>query len=232
MSTVLDLIVVGIIVVCVLISIKKGFVRSVLGIISLILTFFIISSVAKPTAEFIYESVIEEKVCNTISEKYTAAEETGTDFIWESLPSFITNTAENAGIKKDEVGKILKREETPENIAQNISDDIIKPSVLSILTFIIDAVLFVVLMLIFRFLSKIVCKLFKAPVLNQVNALLGGVLGFVKGVIISALVCALLSFVVSVSDGGEFLFIDKNVIENSYLFGILSNSLNFNYFNF
>ena len=74
--------------------------------------------------------------------------------------------------------------------------------------------------------------MFKAPVLNQVNALLGGVLGFVKGVIISVLVCALLSFAVSVSDGGEFLFIDKNVIENSYLFGILSNSLNFNYFNF
>lgn len=231
MSIVLDLIVVAIILLFVFITMKKGFVKNILNIAALVITLLVIINFANPISVGIYNAFIEKPVCSSIEKTIVSAEEKGESMVaefWNDMPNILTNTAENSGINSSELSDLILGSNDAAATAQQISDDIIKPTVVSILVIAVDIILFVVLMFVFKIIIKAICKLFKAPVLNQVNKLFGGILGFVKGVIIAILVCSVISFIVYTSKNGEFLFFTKEVIDKTYLFSKFANILQLN----
>ena len=221
MNYILDLIVIAIILIFVLITYKKGFVKTFLSLASLVLTILIISSFGEPLAELSYDSFIDKSVQKTvvknIEASYTAAEEM-TDSVWNSIPQFFRNNSEKVGVNKSNLDTlIVGNTESPQVIAQNISTNVVRPMAVSFLVIIIDVVLFVVLMFIFRFLSKLICTLFKAPVLKQANKFLGIILGAVKGIAVAILVCSIIAYIASVNGNG-FLIFNQTAIDNSILF--------------
>lgn len=220
MNYILDLIVILVIALFVLITYKKGFVKSFLSIASLILTILIISSFGEPLAELSYDTFIASSIKKTVVsnvEATNAATEEMTESIWQSIPALIRNNSEKAGVTKNSLDKMIIGISSPEQIAENVSTNVVRPMAVSFLVIIIDVVLFVILMFIFRVLSKLVCTLFKAPVLKQANKLFGVVLGAIKGVAVAILVCSIISYIVTVSNN-EFLIFNSTAIESSLLF--------------
>ncbi len=229
MNIILDLIVVAIVVITALITMKKGFVKSVLSLASLILTILIISSFGQIIASTVCSGLIEKGVVSTVETTLTQQMESGEaaiDGIFDALPDFIANSAEKNGIGTDGLVSEISQGKKPHDIALTVNNQIVKPLVLPILLIIIDIIMFTVLMFVFRFLSKMICTLFKAPVLKSVNKALGVVLGIIKGLLISVLVCSIISFIVNYGFGGKFLIFTEEAIESSYLFGKLANVLN------
>lgn len=231
MSIILDLIVIAIVSVCVLTTMKKGFVRSSLNVVALIITVIIISKIASPISSFLYDSFFEKPICSSIENSIVSAEEKSeevVDKIWEEIPSILTNTAENSGANSKTAFDLVAGESDPKKAALQVSNEIIKPAVMSLLVIGVDIILFSVLMFAFRYLNRIICKLFKAPLLSQVNGFLGAVLGFLKGIVIAILVCSIISFIVAISENGEFLLFNQDVIQKTYLFSKLSSVLHLN----
>lgn len=224
MSIILDAIVLIIILVVAFITMKRGFVKSIIGLVSLVLALVIVSALSKPVATFLYDSMIDKPVQNSIvkqlDENDKKNDET-VDTVWNSLPKFLTNTAENSGITTDSIGKIIKKDANNSEIAYDFSQNVVRPTAISIITFAVNIILFIVLTILFRLLSKVICKLFKAPVLKQVNKALGLVLGVLKGIVIASLVCVAVSYIVSFSEN-DFVFINSEVINNTIVFSKLS----------
>ena len=221
MNYILDLIVVAVIALFVLITYKKGFVKSFLSIASLVLTIVIISSFSEPLAELSYDTFIDASIQKTVVKNIEAtnnATEELTESVWLSIPQLIRSNSEKVGITKKSLDNIIIGSNTsPEETAKNISTNVVRPMAVSFLVIIIDIVLFVILMFIFRFLSKLVCTLFKAPVLKQANKLLGVILGAIKGIAVAILVCSVISYIVNVSGNDLFIF-NQAAIDSSLLF--------------
>ena len=229
MNIVLDLIVVAIVIITTLITMKKGFVKSILSLASLILTILIISTFGEMIASTVYSSFIEKGIVSSVETALSQQMESGEaeiDGVFDSLPSFIAKSAEKNGVGAESVMQGISQGKTPNDIALSVNNDVVKPLVLPLLLIIIDVVMFTVLMFVFRILSKMICALFKAPVLKNVNKAMGAILGIVKGLLISVIVCSIISFVVIYNFGGEFLIFTEDAIEGSYLFGKLAGILN------
>ncbi len=225
MSIALDIIVLLIVFVVAFINIKRGFVKSIMGLASLIATVLIISTCSMPVSTFIYDSIIDKSVQKSVVtqlEKQDEKSEQTVNAVWESLPKIITNMAENSGVTTSSIGAIIKKDTSNEIIAQNFSHNVIRPTAISVISFAINIILFIVLMLVFRILSKVICKLFKAPILKQVNKTLGLVLGVFKGIIIASLVCVIVSYIVSFSDT-QYVFLNQDIIEKTFIFSKMAN---------
>lgn len=224
MSIVLDAVALIIILVVAFITMKRGFVKSIIGLASLVLTLLIVSVCSKPVATFVYDSIIDKSIQNSIVKQLDENDQKNNDAVnsvWNSLPKFLTNAAQNSGVTTDSIGSIIKSNDDNAVIAQNFSQNVVRPSAISILTFSVNIILFIVLTILFRLLSKVICKLFKAPVLKQVNKALGLVLGVLKGIVIASLVCVAVSYIVSFSKN-DYVFLNSEVIKNTIVFSKLS----------
>ena len=224
MSIVLDAVALIIILVVAFITMKRGFVKSIIGLASLVLTLLIVSVCSKPVATFVYDSIIDKSIQNSIVKQLDENDQKNNDAVnsvWNSLPKFLTNAAQNSGVTTDSIGSIIKSNDDNAVIAQNFSQNVVRPSAISILTFSVNIILFIVLTILFRLLSKVICKLFKAPVLKQVNKALGLVLGVLKGIVIASLVCVAISYIVSFSKN-DYVFLNSEVIKNTIVFSKLS----------
>lgn len=225
MNIILDIIVILIVLIVTFINIKRGFVKSIMGLASLVATVLIISTCSMPISTFVYDTMIDKYVRNSVVEQLEKQEEKNEQAIstvWDSLPKIITNTAENSGVTATSISALVNKDKSSEEVAENFSKNIIRPTAISVLSFAINIILFIVLMLVFRILSKVICKLFKAPVLKQVNKVLGLVLGVFKGIIIASLVCVIVSYIVSFSTN-EYMFINQSIIEKTFIFSKMSN---------
>ncbi len=224
MSIVLDAVVLIIILIVTFITMKRGFVKSIIGLVSLVLTLVIVSACSKPIATIIYDSIIDKPVQNSIVKQLDENDQKNNEAVnsvWDSLPKFLTNAAENSGITTESIGTIIKSENDNAEIAYNFSQNVIRPTAISVTTFAVNIILFIVLTILFRLLSKVICKLFKAPVLKQVNKALGLVLGVLKGIVIASLVCVVVSYIVSFSKS-DYVFLNSEVINNTIVFSKLS----------
>ncbi len=228
MSIVLDIIVITIIVATTLITMKKGFVKTILSLASWFLTLILVSSFGGAVAEFAYDSFIEEKVVAAVEEpinKQLESSEEAIESIFDSLPSFIASSAEKNGVGTENLIEEISDGKTPNDIAVAVNNNIVEPTVLPMLVIVVDIIMFTVLMFVFRIVTKLVCTLFKAPVLKSVNKYLGAGLGVIKGLLISMLVATIISFVATYGFGGQFLIFTEDAIEGSYLFGKLADIL-------
>lgn len=82
---------------------------------------------------------------------------------------------------------------------------------------VLSAVLiFVVLQILVHLIVGVADKIFRLPVLHQINSLLGGILGFAKGCLVALLVCTIMRFVLpaaeTVKPGGNIQQIGESQI--------------------
>ncbi len=231
MNIVLDVIVVAIVAICIFLSAKRGFVRTLLEVVGFVAAILIAINLSAPVADFIYDKAvspsIEKMVVTTIDEAASNTSAAVSDTIWEKLPNFVSNAAEKSGVTKDTVSNKLAGGADSAAIAKSITDDVLAPIATTVIKFIVTVILFVILLFVVKLLARIINKLFKKSLLGGANAALGGVLGAIKGIIYTVLFCLLISLITNVSK--DNFFITNEIIENTTVFKFILNLIPFKF---
>lgn len=222
----LDLSVILIILISVIISAKRGFVRTAVEAVGFIAAVFIAFTFSNQLANLTYEKVIEPPVISAVCEG-TAETAVGTaDAIWDAMPEILTKNADKFGFSKDKIVRTVDENasESIENIARNTVSTVLKPVVIKLLSALYSVIITVVLLIVVKFAARFLNGLFSFSIVGQLNRTLGGVVGIVKGVVIAVLYCVAVAFIVSLTTGGIFIFTNKNIAD-SYLFGYFASIL-------
>lgn len=227
MGIVLDLIIVGIILLMIFLSAKRGFVRTLIEVVGFVAALFIAFTFSSPIAGITYDKIIEPAVVKTIEETTADAGVAATDTIWATVPDFITNNSERFGISKEDLTvKLSGGDNAASDAAVSISENIIEPIAVKVLGLTISTVLIVVLLFVVNVLAKLLNKLFSFSLVGKLNRTLGGVVGFFKGILFSVVFCMIVSVIVSFTQNG-FLIFTTQAIDSSVIFGTICDFLPF-----
>lgn len=247
MNFIIDLIIVLIIMLCVWISAKKGFVKTIVGLVGFILVTYLSFTLSSPLAGITYDKIIEpvvirsvgtpdntsedmEKVSEEIENISGAIENSDINIndLWDSLPAVIKENAEKLGLSKEELDTSFDDfiSAGKELTTKNLSQEVIKPFVTRILEMIYSIIIMIVLMFIINIIASIINKLFTFSLVGSLNKILGGVVGFPKGIIYSILFCMIVSLAVKFS-GGFWILTEEN-LDKTILFELLANIIPFN----
>lgn len=197
MSIIIDAIILGILVLCIVLGYRKGLTGSLLKIISFVLALVIAFILFKPVSNFIIDKTdwdenLEQGIRNTIlsSDKQ---EETISQEEKQNMPSvmldYINKTVENAGNEA--------KEAVVDATAKDVSIMIINSGVWFALFLVARIILIFV-----KGLTKIITSL---PIIKQFDKLGGIIYGLVEAFIISYAILAVLSFISPVVSGTGIL---------------------------
>ncbi len=211
MSIIIDLIIVGIIALCVVFGYKKGLTGSILKIISFILALVIAFIFYKPVANYVIENTewdnnieksIIEMLEGEVQEKGKIDEES------TNLPDIIVNYINEA--LEQTVGKT--QTEILQETAVGISTTIINAG-----SFIAVLIIARILLIVIRLFAKFITDL---PIIKQVDKTGGIIYGIIEGLVIIWVIISIISFVSPVMEGSGIV----EAINKSFLGGILYNN--------
>lgn len=180
-----DIIIVAIIVFFIILGVRHGIARTVLGIIGLFVTYTVANGLSKWLSQVIYNSFIEQTVVENINSYMNSY---GIDYLidnsFSALPDWIRWLVAIFGGSSESVERYISQ---TASLAQSNATDLITQTLetmtVSAMRIVLMIVLLIVVYILVRKLVRLVSKLFKAPVLKQVNGIFGGVLGAVNGVL-------------------------------------------------
>ncbi len=222
MNIVLDIIAIAIFIITVVIIAKRGFVKSLIGVVGFVAAIILSLTLAPLLAEASYSLFIENAVYNSVAESVTdftdKSEEALTsavDSIYSSLPSFVAEYAEKVGLSSKEVASTVSTDNlNSAELARTLCDNAIKPAVVSILNYILSLVLFIPLIFVFRFVAKLIRALIKGNILGKLDRLLGSLLGIGLGAAFVVVFCLLISLISNLLN----LEILSQAIDGSFVF--------------
>ena len=224
MSIILDLIVLAIIIITVLISAKRGFVRTLIELLGFIAAVFISFTISTPLANTTYDKIIEPSIISTVtSAADTAADNSAAaavDSFWNEMPGWIKGGIEKAGISKESLdGSITAN--IVQSAVESASQNVIKPAVTSTLALIYQVISLIILLALVKPLARLINKLFSFSVIGTANRVLGGVVGVPKGMIYAVAFCLLITLAVSFTQNG-FLIFTGEAMEKSLFFSFVN----------
>lgn len=223
MSIILDVLVIGIIVWCVIVSAKKGFVSVVVETIGIIVAFSLALTFSAPLAEVTYDKIIEPSVLERIESGAQETSEVTAEQITDSLPENIFNIASGLGINLDGFAEKISTDAVDTSaMVQKISAEVIKPVAVAIGKMAFTLIIFFLLSVVVKFLAKILNKFFSFSIIGKVNRTLGGVVGGVRGVLTAAVFCVSVTLAISLLGNGFWIFTMDN-INKTFIFKELAN---------
>ena len=107
MSILIDLIIVAIFVLMIIISARQGFVKALTRLIGFAVVIAVVAVAVNPLADLTYQKAIEPSVVNAAGDLVIEGGDRAADSIWESLPTFITDNADDFGISKDKISNTV-----------------------------------------------------------------------------------------------------------------------------
>jgi len=198
MSIVIDLVIIGVILLCIIIGYIRGLTGALIKILSFVVSLIIAFVLYIPVSNFIISNTqIDENLQSSIKNIILQEE---ADDVQENMPTAITDYINN---KIEETANKAK-ENIVNSTASDVSTTIIRAGTW-IGLFIVSRILLILL----KFVTALITKL---PVIKQFDKVGGVIYGLLEGLIITYMALAVISFVAPI--------INKNLpenINNSYL---------------
>ncbi|MDO4562743.1 MAG: CvpA family protein [Clostridia bacterium] len=201
----LDVIFAAVLILFVLFGLKRGFVKSLIGALSTILSIVIAWVLYKPVSAFLYQTPLPESIGNIVKNFIGSGGEAA---YTDALPAALRNVAESSTAA------------AAQSAAESAT--IILVNICSILIVIFAAKLILwVVSLVFGTVTKL-------PIIHQLDALLGGALGLVIGVIVLSVVCAVFTLFIAspsaawISQQLQSSSLAKYIYDNNFLLNLLS----------
>lgn len=223
MVIILDLILVAIIIVSVIISAKRGFVKVFVETVGFVAAVILAFTISTPLAEVTYDKIIEPPV---VKAAVNAVGESAEHEAWNALPEFLMNNdffGEEINTFTQKISENIA--EGTETAVKTASQEIVKPIAVKIFGLLYSVILVLVLSILVKFLAKLINGMFSFSVVGTLNRTLGGVLGAVKGIIIAIVICMVISLIISFTGKPLFIFTEEN-ISNTYIFKLFTNLFN------
>ncbi|MBS7298419.1 MAG: CvpA family protein [Eubacteriales bacterium] len=198
MNYIFDLVIIGIITASVLVSKRRGFLKSSYTVLSLIISVVLIVTLQQPFTEYLSSSAlgltVREKVqiqvmgtAEAEMESISGEEDSETaKKVGEimGLPSFLMDFLDEKLEKQTEAVETMKNN-TLEVLTETVTEVILK--IISIILLFLAVRLGVFLIL------RLLDLVFKLPVLSSVNSFLGIVVGALNGLLIVYIICAVMT---------------------------------------
>lgn len=200
MGILIDIVALIILAVAVVLGYRKGLIRSVMGLVSLVLSVVLAINFYSCPAQYLKKNVIEPHFVSSTSDKISALMNGGTEVIppekvFEDEPDALVETADRFGLDVSDIQKYY--EEAVKNvvdsfdveeIAQKISEFIVGSAVDTISNILGFAAVFLASLIVLNLLLLLINLIFKLPVLKLANKVCGALLGAVKALIIIVVV--------------------------------------------
>ena len=229
MAWVLDVFVVLIVLFYMFICARRGFVRTMVEVVGFFLAFSLSFAVGGLAANAVYDHIvcpsIVEKTVESVGDQVQGNADLTTQQVWAALPKTVTVAAENFGITAQSVSGAVHDQiqagGSVQQIVQRSVETVARPIIVPLIKTIIGTVLLFIFMFAVKLLAKTVGRVFRLPILRQVDSILGIVLGLIKGLLIAAILCIIISTVVGLTPNGFWCFTKEN-IEASAIFRLLA----------
>lgn len=224
MSIILDVILVTIFAAFVFTAAKKGFMRTLLELLAVIVALALSYQFSPVVAQATYDEIVEKSLVEAVETQIdetvnVSSVTTQAEVLLDSIPGFMASFASSAGVDLDEIKTHISSEKfSSANLAIELVDKIAKPIAVGALTAIFFLLLSVVLIFVLKWIAGLLAKLFKLPLIGTVNKVLGGVLGACKGVLVIVFICTFLDIIFANGDGEI-----PDMVNNSYVVGLLDN---------
>lgn len=199
MSIIIDLIIAGIIALCVIVGYAKGLTGALIKIVSFVLSLIIAFILYMPLSNYIINNTqIDNMIENTIRESILKNnDQTKKE---ENMPTAITDYINQ---KVEDASNSVK-ENVINSTAKDVSQTIVRAGTW-IMLFIIARIALIVL----KFITALIAKL---PVIKQFDKLGGIIYGLLEGLVITYLALALISFITPMTKGNLSSDINKSYI--------------------
>lgn len=205
---------------------RSGFVKSFFSLINIIFSLFASIYISLKLSGTIYDYFIKE---NLINQVHTAIDNgsINSNSVIDKIPDFISNSFSYYGITSDKLTDIINSGKT--DVANRIVDAI-SPAFIQIIHAALSSVLFFVFIIVLGIVLRWILKIFRLPILSQVDHALGSVLGLMKGyLIISLLIFFLRSWIQTLDYSPDIFsyptiestFIFKHMYTNNLIYNII-----------
>lgn len=192
-----DAVIVVIFLLFIILGVKRGFVRSVLDLVGTLAAMLVSMWFSGIAAQWVFSTFLQESLTRQIAEALQAAPAAdAADAVLSVVPEILRGGLEAFGITSDTINQAVAG--TSGQAAAAVVA-VLSPMVVSVLRGLFALVLFVFLLVIFRILSGVVCRIFRLPVLRQLDKGLGILLGVAQAALITVLLCFCAQALISVS---------------------------------
>ena len=224
---IVDVLLILVLVLSVVLTIRKGFIRCVFSLACVLVSVIAATSFNQPAAEWVYDNVLSDIVADKVE---TMIGENinnqiaiiDTESLISAVPEFAISALDKMGVEIQPVCEnISMLQLSSEDAAHEIAEQIIRPGALILLRLICYLLIFIVARLLTGFIANVISKAARLPVLKQANKFLGAILGLAKGV---AFVFALAIFLNLSSDIIKMDNVFVQAIENSNICAIIKDA--------
>lgn len=191
MSLFLDALLVAIMALCVVYGYKNGFFKSVMNLVSGILSLLLAYTFTPMAAEELRKRVILPSVSDGIIKAFASGASVGTesgevtyDLAAMSVNPQVLSVADKYGYSAEDLGALVEGAESAtyeaiEHIAHTVADRVASTIAMTVAF----AVIFAISAVLLKIFTSVVGKLFKLPVIGSMNTLMGTAAGAVAGVL-------------------------------------------------
>ena len=221
MSLLIDVIVIAAFAGCLIKGIKKGFIKSIIGIVIVIAAIFGSIHFSPALASSMNDKFVRVSVISVAKDSIPKVD---TDTLVNDMPSAFKKVLDRFGTSPEDIRAMFENsdpneteEAKRERIAEKMGAPLSKAISKALAFLIVFALIYVILLV----ASVIICAIVKLPVLKAADKLLGAVLGGISGLAlawgISIAICALLPHLSVLYRG----IIPETVIDNSIVVNFL-----------
>ena len=218
MTFLLDGLIVLLFVLCVVLGHRCGFVRTISGLLALVVALLVAAVLSSPISRWLYTATVEPTV-TAVLENYVEEEALPTakqlDTALDKMPGYVTALLEANGIADGEA--VLKRVEKldmGETAVRAITKRVIAPVVLRLIELLCSILLFVLTYILARILLRALDALTHLPLIRQTNRLLGLLAGALQGVLWATVATYVLYTVAALT---TMPWLTTAVLEDTYL---------------
>ena len=224
----IDLILLGIVLITVIVSAKRGFMRSLVETVGFAVALIAAICLSNPLAGMVYDRAIAPAVVTAVDGAIDDSTQNALDSAWSALPKFITNNADKIGFSKEKLSQKIGdlSDGTTDKIAQSASQNIIRPIIVKITGILFAIIIFVLLLILVKVSAVSLNKLFSFSIIGKMNTLLGGLLGVVKGLVFAVAASLVIQLLLGFLPGGASV-LDLTALKGSTLFKTILSILPF-----
>jgi len=187
MNAVLDIIIVCLVILCVALGYKNGFIKTVMNFLSFIIAFFMARTFSPPFSSFIYSSYIKP---NFIAKAAAQIE----SFLTRNInldalvkdakpPDNFVDLLKNYGVGLPDVQKWINEaaSKSSSDLHEYVASNLVDPVAQGISYFLAFTVIFIVSLVLLKIITILINKAVEIPVLNLINKTGGLILGILYG---------------------------------------------------
>lgn len=200
----------------------RGFVKSVMGLVTAVVSFIAAYAYTPVLAEIIREKYLSDKITSGIFETLKSlAFDTDTDLynldrLAVDMPEPFTSILERYNVNITTfTEKISGITGCGENTVRAFAEEIAKPTSQIIANCISFILIFLAAFIVLSLLTAVLNLIFKLPLLSQANSVLGMALGTVEAVLFAFVLAVVLSSLVSSLGAIDTDLFGKDVVENT-----------------